>query len=145
MRYGEYTRFENREYRLYQTNEGKFGIVLRTSTPHVPGFHKVEEGLYHKVLGKNELVTNAYFIRTYARYKGFDFQVESYVNRKYLLVTDNYDMYQLLDLEQRERGVYQIFLDKSQIERMWEVRSKSYFNLPMPEGLKEIEEVPFTE
>jgi hypothetical protein len=141
MRQGEYTRFDNMDYELFRTREDKYKIVLRTTHPSVSGFIKLGEGVFGKVIWDNNLITNAYYVQTYARYKDFDFQVESYVGQLYLLVTDSYEIYRRMNLEQRDRGVYQIYVDKTQIEKMWEVRSRSYFDLPLPEGLNEIEEV----
>lgn len=141
MRQGNYTRFENMDYELFRTHDDKYQIVLKTSRSNIIGFNKLEEGVFGKIIWDDRLITNAYYVRTYVRYKGFDFEVESYVNKRYLLVTDSYDTYRLLNLEQREQGVFQIYADKTQIEKMWEVRSKSYFDLPLPDNLKDIEEV----
>src|SRR4051794_34775469 len=112
MRHGEYTRLDNMDYELFCTQENKYKIILRTHHASVSGFNKLDEGVFGKVIWDNSLITNAYYVRTCATYKGFDFQVESYVGQMYLLVTDSYDTYRRLNLEQRDRGEYQIYVDK---------------------------------
>jgi hypothetical protein len=91
---------------------------------------------------KKEEIESGYLVSTYALYKNYKLQVDKFENGKYHLSTGDYSAYKKLKLHLVDRGWYDIWVDRNEIEKIWEERRPA-LDFPFPEGMKTIEEIVF--
>jgi len=149
MRNRTYTLYKGIQVELGRDMSNNFKLIYRGSscpfTDFVKFFSLDANGseVFSKVIYHNEEITNAFSVTTYALYKGFKFQVSNKKNEIFQLTTGDENAYRQLDLEFIDRGYYLKWVHKSDIEKMWEERKKAGYDLPMPEGIKEVQEIDF--
>ena len=143
IRFGDYTLYKDYYLRLNE-NHDNYCIIYDGYNCPFDDFIEYAKNVYYKDLPKEE-ISNAFFIKTIAIYKGYKFDV-SQLNLKNLIgiVTEDKHTYENLKLDLRERGVYQKEIHINELEKLWEEYSPSSLNLPMPEGLpkERIIEIP---
>lgn len=108
---------------------------------------KHNNGYYKKVF-RNEL-SNAYQIFTFCIYQGFQFRVIEFEPDTTIVNIETYDeeandklsLYKFTDWQ--NRPIYSNQVKISQLEKLWEERSPSEYNLPMPEGLEQYKELKY--
>lgn len=92
-------------------------------------------------------LSNAFFVITKAIYKGEEFEVEPYIGDDihFHLATKNIALGQKLGFYKLHDGYgnpyYVGEIKKNEIEKLWEERKPSVFNLPMPKGIEIIKEL----
>ena len=57
------------------------------------------------------------------------------------IVTDDKNAFEDLKLEFRDRGVYQKEIKINELDKLWEERTQSTHDLPLPKGLELIKEI----
>jgi hypothetical protein len=139
IRFGTYTLYQETILALIE-NPDSYRLVKRNCTNNDNTFIKYTENIFYKDVLKKE-INNAFFIKTKCLYKKNEFDLQSIENNIALIVTDDKNAFNELNLELRDRGVYQLSVNKSDLEKVWEVRSKSSLQLPFPMNLKIIEEL----
>ncbi|MFO0322474.1 MAG: hypothetical protein ACK504_08600 [Bacteroidota bacterium] len=140
IRFGTYTRYNDYDFRLLNKAD-YYRIVCDGTICPFSNFTKYANNFFYLDVPK-ENITNAFSISTFGIYKGYQFDVNTMIDNSYIgIVTDNKEAFDKLNLEFRDRGVYQKEIKISELEKLWEVRSISNLDLPIPEGLKEYEEI----
>jgi hypothetical protein len=143
IRFGTYTIYKNYDLRLIEQNDCYRLIYEGTNCPF-NDFSVYTENVYYKDLLKEE-ISNAFFIKTLGVFKGYQFDI-SQLNQKNLIgiITDNKQAFEDLNLDFRERGVYQKEILICELDLLKEEYSPSSLDLPIPEGLpkERIIEIP---
>jgi hypothetical protein len=150
IRIGEYTSLEGYDFKLYEARQDApipfthfiLGWEEESSCP-VGGFEKNKHGSIIKIIERN-LVQNAFQIVTLCLYKGEKIKVWAYnpanncftICTKDEIVADKLNFIKLSDMFIKE-------VQPNEIEKLWEVRLLSKYNLPMPDGLENVKEIDF--
>lgn len=74
----------------------------------------------------SEEITSIFAISTKVIYKGYQFGVMSEKEDQLLLFTGNYDAYKQLKMDVAGKCEYEKWVDKKDIDRVWEVRNLWY-------------------
>ena len=149
MRNDVYTVYQGDEFVLSRDLNSKYILLFNGKQAPSSLFYQMssfdEKGmaLFARVVENDSEITNAYYVKVWALYKTISFQVDKKSNDSYQLVTDKEDVANEYGFEFVDRGYFLKYVHRSEIERMWEIRSKSNYDLPMPEGLNEIEDIDF--
>lgn len=101
---------------------------------------------YKKDILINDL-TNAFFVTAKANYKGEVFEIQPYLGdeihlhlaTKDLELGKKLNFYELHDGNGKPYYLGEIKI--SEIEKIWEERQKSIYDVPMPDGIKEYKEI----
>jgi len=147
LRHGFYTVYNTFVFELYPDGIEKFQLVFRgEECPFndflFQGFDAKGKRVFSKIFNKSD-INNSFYVANRCTHKSFDFALINVKGDYFLLRTEDHRVAYLLDFEMVDRGVYEKYIHRSEIERMWEVRSIASYDLPMPEGLKEIEEIEY--
>ena len=142
MKNYNYSIYKGIEVEITQNPNGDFMLIFRGANPPDTTFFLAQgcKDVYNKIILRGE-VTNAFSVSTYALYKNFKFQVDRFENGKYRLSTSDTKIYVALNLHFVDRGWYDIWVDKNEIQKMWEERKPSGYGFPFPEGMKKVEEI----
>ncbi len=155
VRFGTYTIIEGIEMLIFgnrnevpmSEEEKTFGISYPFELGMKKGFKKSPYGNeYYKVVYLRE-ITNAFFVITKANYKGYKFEVEPYFGDEIHLHLATKD----LELG-KKLGFYEIHdgygkpyylgeIKISEVDKIWEERTKSVYDIPLPNGLELIKEI----
>ena len=150
IRRGPYTLYKGYEMKVtrnrdnYPGEERLFGLSYdANSNPKLEGFWKDQykhvdgriEKTYRKGIYLKDL-DNAFIIQTKALYKGYVFDVYNYFSeeKSIALYTKNKAIAKELNFETDRAGMIKL----SNIEKLWEERTPSTYDLPMPKGLEKI-------
>ena len=88
------------------------------------GFKEFQPGKYVKRKVSLKEITSAYKIRTKGIYKGYRFAILSEEDDKYLLYGGyHHDIMMGLGFEIIERGVYEKWVSKDELEKVWEEKT----------------------
>lgn len=140
MRFGTYTQFKGYDFRLVKEID-HFKLIFNGTECPLPNFIKYTDNFYYMDIPISEIV-NGFFVRTRCIYKSYEFDANTLIDGKYIgIVTDNKEAFENLNLEFRDRGVYQTEIKIHELEKLWEERTPSNFNLPMPVGIELIKEL----
>ena len=158
IRYGSYTVYKGYEMDLSESRDNYPGeeelfIVSydADSNPKLKGFRKYKyddgdgnvENEYYKGIYLKDL-DNAFVIQTKALYKGYVFDVDSNLLKGELLclLTKNEEIGKKLNFSELsnhyEKSSYIEDIKLKNIEKLWEERTPSTYDLPMPKGLEKI-------
>jgi len=140
IRFGTYTQFKGFDFRLVK-EINHYKLIFDGIDCPLPNFIKYTDNLSYLDIPIIE-ITNAFFVKTICTYKSYDFDVNIMINDSHIgIVTDNKEAFEKLNLEFRDRSVYQTEINIIDLEKLWEQRMPSSYNLPMPEGLDLIKEL----
>jgi hypothetical protein len=132
VRFGTYTIFKTFEFRLIK-KEQFYSLIYNGKFCPLPEFKKYTEGIFYLDIPKLT-ITNAFSVRTYCLYKGYQFDANTLIDENHLgIVTDNKEAFEKLNLDFRDRGVFQKEVAINELEKLWEERS-TYLNFPFPEN-----------
>jgi hypothetical protein len=142
MRNQTYTIFNGIEIQLTRNPDGDYKLIYRGEIPPDGSFYaaKNANNVFCKIVEK-KLITNAFTVITYALYKGYKFQVDNERGDLLEIVTSNDELLKKFNLQFVDRLYYLKWVNKSEIEKIWEERGPSGYDLPMPEGLNKIEDI----
>lgn len=150
IRIGDYTSIEGYIFKLYEARQDApipFTHFILSwedeSNCPIDGFEKNKHGSINKIIEREQL-QNAFQIVTLCLYKGYEINVWTYnpsnnyftIYTKDEVVSDKLNFIKLSDMSIKE-------VQPNEIEKLWEVRSLSKYNLPMPDGLEPIMEIHF--
>jgi hypothetical protein len=171
IRYGTYSLYKGVEMNLsnyyghginQDIDENHRIISYPKEYGYIDGFEFNEiNNRYNKDILLKDL-ENAFFITTKAIYLKTTFTVESSIIKEFItLKSDNYNQFEKIGYIEYcvgdEKNISESELNKTRyfkvhngyiisveiclIEKLWEERTVSSYNLPMPEGIKEYEEI----
>ena len=150
IRYGAYVLYKGYEMDLWDNDrdglpveERMFGLSYDAdSNPKLEGFWKDQydwgghiENKYRKGVYLKDL-DNAFSIQTKALFKGYVFDVYTYYLKEKSIDLNTKDkaIAKELNFETDRAGMIKL----SKIEKLWEERTPSEYDLPMPKGLEKI-------
>lgn len=135
-----YTLYKSSEVELSQNDDFSFHLISRNGVKPDNDFRLYEfgEGIYTKDVNSSE-ITNAFSVETYASYKGIIWQVDRQ-NAELLRLSTSTDP-QLPQVKMIGRGWYEIWVDKKEIDRIWEERKASSLPIPFPSQISPIKEI----
>lgn len=139
IRFGTHTLFKNNILRLI-IEKDLAKLIYYGSNPPSKDFNKYEKNIFILKV-PTTTITNAFFIQTKCMYKNFVFDVEQEQDESYRIVTASKDAFQELNLEFRDREVYQTTVKKNELEEIWEERKESYDGLSFPIGVSSREKI----
>jgi hypothetical protein len=140
IRFGTYTRYKGYDFRLLN-NSDSYRLVFDGSVCPLPKFKKYSDNVFYLDLSKRE-VDNAFSVRTRGIYRSYQFDVNNInVENTIGIVTDNKNAFEDLKLEMRDRGVYQKEIKIIELDKLWEERSQTTLDLPLPKGLELMKEM----
>lgn len=155
IRYGNYTVYKGQELALYEARHETpvpftHFIIKWDPTLGKPlnSFSQLENGDYICVV-KREEVVNAFFVQTKALYKNHVFSVYAYFPALEAVDvnTNDHTIGQKLQLQRLVDGNGKAFYAGEvrvlELEKLWEERSESSFELPLPEKLETYKEISF--
>lgn len=145
MRNGVYIIFEGHHLPLNSIRDNDEEILIRYEGSYCPfaGFYKSrhEENVYY-LKKKLDEIDKAYYVKTFGLYKGYKFEVfdrPSEIGDLVRIGTRDNTAIENLKLSGDKAWGF-LDINKSELEKVWEERSPVY-NLPMPEGIKALEEI----
>jgi hypothetical protein len=151
IRMGNYTLYNGLELQLFegrsevpvQEGEQQYYICYRADLNlGIIGFEKHPfEDLFCKSTARKEL-NNAFFVQTYGLYKGVEVKVFAYKpapQKAYIATEDKTAFAECLFVDMGSHLGKDI--DIKELERIWEKRTPSQFNLPLPAGLELYKEI----
>lgn len=147
IRSGVYTVYEKYIFRV-SSDKNSFLLFYDGDNCPLENFKKNNEGIYFLDVPQENL-TNIFDVITKCIYKNYTFYVNAQDHNKYriFLVWGGQkpdEVFLKLNIPQVDRGVYEAWIDGSEIERMWEERKcTNYYGLPFPKGFSEIDEIKF--
>ena len=140
IRFGTYTRFGGYDFRLLEKSDC-YRLVFDGAVCPLLNFIKYTDNVFYLDVSKEE-IDNAFSIRTYGIYKGYKFDVNKLNGENIIgIVTDDKNAFEDLKLEFRDRGVYQKEIKINELDKLWEERTQSTHDLPLPKGLELIKEI----
>lgn len=128
MKSGIYGVYNNVEYRLGRRGLDLVNLYSDNSEDIKKGFVLYEEGIYVKTVKLSE-ITAIYSIGTYANYKGHKCQVLRSDNDKVQLISlvGDYKISKSLGFEMVDRGVYEKWLEISEVDSIYEEKTELEF------------------
>lgn len=146
IRTGNYTLYNGLELQLFEDrsevpirgDEQQYHICYQPDLNlAVIGFEKHPfEDLFCKSTVREEL-NNAFFVQTYGLYKGVEIKVFAYrpdPQKAYITTEDKTAFAECLFVDMGSHLGKEIAI--KELERIWEERTPSQFNLPLPAGLE---------
>lgn len=121
MRKGIFAIYQGVEYEAGVISPNVFSLHSYSSADVLKGFSLHKGKVYVKNVQRSEL-DEVYKISTYAIYQGYKFGVYKEEGEKLLLFTGDYSIYKELNLEMVDRGVYEKWVNKSDITSVFEGR-----------------------
>jgi hypothetical protein len=156
IRYGNYTRYKNHDVELFEARHETptpfTHLILKWVADDVCPYNEfIETGHGSLTLTlKREDVKNGFYIITKAIYKGAEFVIQPYygdnihlhIATKDKTFRSKLNFHELYDSQ--GQPYYLAEIKKNDIEKLWEERSKSTYDLAMPEGLEFFKELNLT-
>jgi hypothetical protein len=127
-RNASYGIYKNKEYRII--DEKFFKIMISSYDPNdlQDGF-KLDADPSNETFVKwvaRKKITTAYSINTFCRYQGYQFGSIKSDRDKYLILGGNERLCKELQFSMVDRGVYEKWVEQSELERIWEIRRPSH-------------------
>lgn len=125
-RLGEYATYKGCTFALYETGApGIYELLTRTTyNPRLKdwGFLIYDKDTYHKLVEK-EAIDNAFFVKTYTKYLGFKFFLESVRKNGQYVLRPSIEAMRYFNKFSRQGydPMYEIF--ESEVTDIWEERS----------------------
>ena len=119
MRKGTYAVYKGVEYKAGLIDSNVISLHSHNSEDVSKGFSLSKWGIYTKRVSKNEL-DEVYSISPHAIYQGYDFGVYREEEDRLLLFTGDYTAYKKFDMKMIDRGVYEKWVNKSDITSVYE-------------------------
>jgi hypothetical protein len=142
IRFGTYTKYKDYDLRLVEISSF-YRVIYDGSNCPFEDFVEYTKNVFYIDLLKEQIL-NAFSIRTYGIYKGYQFDVNQLNKDETIgIVTSDIQAYENLKLDFRDRGVYQKEVLKIELEKIWEEYSPSPLKLPMPDGLPKVRVLEF--
>ena len=143
IRNNTFTLINGNEFELSRDRYDRFVLYYRGNSCPDSTFVPIDDvdGVFKKIISDEKEITNAYSVSTYILYKGFKFQIDVEKNGMFRISTGDYQAYTTLNLDFIDRGWYEKWIPKSEIEKVWEERKPSGYDFPMPHGIEEIKEI----
>jgi len=134
MRNYVYTVYHGQELELRDTDDDHYYLIYRGRYRPDESFFPSEMAAHvFKKLIKKNLVNSAFSVTTYASYNGHKWQVDRKENNKLRLSIG--EPVDVPELKMVSQGWYEIWVDGSEIDKVWEEREQSGYPLPFPENL----------
>jgi hypothetical protein len=135
-----YTIYNNVEVELSQNEDNSYHLISRNGVKPDETFqsYSLGEGIYTKDVAQHEIL-NAFSVQTFANYKGFTWQVDLQDGEKVRLSIGNNPG--LPDSNMISQGWYEIWVSKSDIEKLWEERKDAWFEVPFPQNFPRYREL----
>jgi hypothetical protein len=147
IRIGPYTVYNGIPLAIKSVKDDDENILLRYDGFDVPfvGFEKSthEENVYYLKTTLHD-IKQAYWVQTFGIYKGFTFELFPLnIPGKNLITITTSDKSALvkLNLTEVKKSLYATDINPIELEKAWEERRPSGFNLPMPLGISLINEI----
>jgi hypothetical protein len=143
IRNNVYTVFNGQEVELYKNEKGLYYLIFRGINNIENGFMPVNviENVFVRQCKINDEITNGYEVNTYAEYKSFTFQVDRADENRLRLTTSEAQAYNELELEMIDRGWYEKWVNKNNIDKIWNQRKPSSYGLPMPDTVEPYKQI----
>lgn len=143
IRNATYTIYKNTEYELSRNSDENFVLYYRGIDCPDKSFLVVNStnNVFKKTVSDPSEISNAYNVITYAVYKGHTFQITKVEAGLFRLSTGDKIAYEELGLEFIDRGWYETSVNKTDLEKIWEERRPSGYDLPMPKDIDPIKEI----
>lgn len=125
IRLDSYCIYEGNEYIISKLDDGMYKLISRNKNDLNRGFKETFPKVYVKIVSLKE-ITSAYSVSTFCKYKGYRFQIVREKDEKILIHTGDYNLYQQLDLDFVEKGAYDKWVDRDEIEELWEEKEGIY-------------------
>ena len=113
--------YQGKEYRVNIKDDGTINLISHDKNDITIGFKHYLEDVYIKPFKKLEL--DVYYINTLALYKEHIFEAIKEENGQVLISSGDYLVYQKLQLDLVERGVYEKWVNSSEIQKTWEEKT----------------------
>ena len=116
LRSGDFALYQNQEYELYKNGDGTVNLVTDHPQSIEHGFIKDSfSKRFEKTVNVQE-VTNAYYIKTYGKYKNVEVNVRTEDEQSYLIGTPDAAKAQLLNLDRTDKYFYEKWVPKDEVE-----------------------------
>lgn len=147
IRIGPYTIFENHHLAIKSIRDDDDHVLLRFEGHSPPSTNfeesKHEKDVYYLNLSISSL-NQAYWVQTYCKFKGYTFEVFPLnigVEGLVTISTKEIIAFEKLKLTEIKNGFYATDIHVSELEKLWEERRPSNYNLPMPKVIETIKEI----
>ncbi len=129
-----YTLYNSAEVELSENDDKSYHLISRNGIRPDSRFQEYQdgEGIFIKDVDRNE-ITNAFSVETFASYQGITWQVDRKDSDRFRLSTGSDP--KLPDVKMVSQGWYELWVNQESIEKLWEVRKESWFDLPFPDSL----------
>lgn len=130
-----YTLYNGAEVELSENDDKSYHLISRNGILPDNSFQEYEIGgsIFIKDVERHE-VTNAFSVETFASYQGIIWQVDRKDNDRFRLSTGSDP--KLPDVKMVSQGWYEIWVNQENIEKLWEVRKESWYDLPFPDSIE---------
>ncbi len=122
MRKGTYAIYKGIEYEAGSKDSNSVSLLSYNKDDVAKGFSLYKGVVYVKRVQRSEL-DEVYIIHPFAIYQGYRFGVEREEGDKMLLFTSDFSVYQKLKLTMIDRGIYEIWVNKSDITSYYEEKN----------------------
>jgi len=121
MRFEYYTTFYGKTYEVGILEDSSIILISENSSEIENGFEEKYPGRFIKTVSRSD-IGQIYSVHNYCTYKGYDFGIRTEKDNKVLLVCSNHELYKskVLKLEMADRDMYQIWVDKDDLDKTWE-------------------------
>lgn len=123
MRSGKRAIYRGKEYEYITKDDKVYKLFVRESSSAPDDFDLNDKGNYQKFVTRDD-ITELYYIRQFAKYKGHTFPIWEMNEEQLLLGEGSYTIATEVGFPPSElpweRGLYKKWISKSDIEAMWE-------------------------
>lgn len=106
VRLGTYINYNGKEYKIVRTKENELFLISNDDQDVENGFTLYAEDIYHKKVNRSE-ITDVFYVRTVATYKGFEFEVLGIQNEDTVVGTNNAQLAEELGFTRTDKFYYE--------------------------------------
>jgi hypothetical protein len=129
IKQGHFATYQGNEYNISKNDDGTFQLISNNPSDQNSGFMPWgDSGRYVKTVKRND-IQSAYAIDAYCQYKGFEFGIDKEEDGKLRIFTGNDDVYEKLNLKEVDRSVYECWVKRDDLEKIWE-KKRSIYGFP---------------
>lgn len=114
---GLHATYKNKQYKCGRIPDTGMYYLIGDESDYINGFEREKDGRYIKYVYKSDL-TDPFDIRTWAKYKGKDFEIFSEKDNQYILYGDYID--KNLGFTQTGWGDFTKLVDKDDIDEVYQ-------------------------
>lgn len=114
--------YNGKEYEVSPMGEDSYALISTDLKDLKQGFSQHFSGKYIKNV-KRDTLQELYFINTLALYRGHKFGVSAEKDDQLLIGTSDYELLEKFNLVFVDRGVYEKWVDKCDLEKIWEEKT----------------------